>query len=92
VEERNRKFFSSCADSGQDSADTDTDHRDSQAAAIAQKQQPSSAAVQSEPVTGDYKCFKDEEGDEGFKFSGIPIPSRGRPSSENLASRLAILR
>ena len=28
----------------------------------------------------------------GFKFSGIPIPPRSRPASDDLASRLALLR
>ena len=40
----------------------------------------------------DEDCFRDQEPEEGFKFLGIPIPSRGRPASEDLASRLAILR
>ena len=57
------------------------------------RQQTPSAAVQSDPASADEDCFVEEEdGDDGFKFSGVPIPPRGRPASEDLASRLAILR
>ncbi len=76
-----------CADHGNGSV-----QGDSEAIPALKQQQTSSAASLSDNATAEDECFREDESDDGFKFSGIPIPPRSRPASEDLASRLAILR
>lgn len=64
----------------------------SQAAASAKGENPQKPAARPHLAVADEGCFKEPEDDEGFKFSGVPIPGRGRLSSNDLDSRLAILR
>lgn len=86
MSEQPRLAFWRCADLGGDKPQRDSE------AAPARVQQNPSAALLSDPATTDDECFREDESDDGFKFSGIPIPPRSRPASEDLASRLALLR
>ena len=74
-------------------SDQERDQDSMHTASKSQKEdKPNTTGSQPDADMADEDCFRDQESEEGFKFSGIPIPSQSRPASGDLASRLAILR